>query len=282
MQILRSTFLKLSLVGLVTGLMACGGATSEQPASPAQAASSPTQVAAAQSPPADAPSRPAKVSGHPEWSPIMYRSGDAIDGAGPALVRMIFDDLGLAAEFPFAGTWDEVQAKARSGDVDLLVAAYKTTEREQYMSYSDAYTTDPVALFVKAGSEFDFANWDALIGKKGVGTVGDSYGQAFDDFIKEKLDVTIAQSSSEAFDMVAAGKADYFIYSLFAGEREIAAQNRTGQTVSLPQFVTEESFYITISKLSEYGKYLPEINRLIANYVDDGTVARLIDEYRNR
>src|SRR4051812_44014676 len=77
------------------------------------------------------------ASGHPEWPPIMARSGSVIDGAGPALVKKIFDDLGVAVEFPYTGTWDEVQAKARTGEVDILVAAYKTTEREGYMVYSD-------------------------------------------------------------------------------------------------------------------------------------------------
>src|SRR5687767_9805098 len=70
------------------------------------------------------------ASGHPEWPPIMFQSGSSIDGAGPALLRKIFDDLGVVVSFPHTGTWDEVQAKARSGDVDVLVAAYKTTERE--------------------------------------------------------------------------------------------------------------------------------------------------------
>ena len=67
----------------------------------------------------------------------MYRNGALIDGAGPALVKKIFDDLGVTVEFPQTGTWDEVQAKARTGEVDMLVAAYKTTEREGYMVYSD-------------------------------------------------------------------------------------------------------------------------------------------------
>ena len=53
------------------------------------------------------------ISGHPEWPPIMYRSGAVIDGAGPALVKKIFDDLQLRTAFPYSGTWDDVQAKAR-------------------------------------------------------------------------------------------------------------------------------------------------------------------------
>src|SRR5436190_11767868 len=85
--------------------------------------------------------REAVASGHPEWQPIMFKSGDMIDGAGPALVKQIFADNGLKVTVPYEGAWDQVQAKAKSGEVDVLVAAYKTTEREGYMVYSEPYTT---------------------------------------------------------------------------------------------------------------------------------------------
>src|SRR5438477_12707534 len=65
------------------------------------------------------------ASGHPEWPPIMFQNGAVIDGAGVALVKKIFDDIGVAVTFPYTGTWDQVQAKARTGEVDVLVAAYR-------------------------------------------------------------------------------------------------------------------------------------------------------------
>src|SRR5688500_12225158 len=83
----------------------------------------------------NSPARAVIASGHPEWPPIMFRNDAVIDGAGPALVRKIFDDLGFDASVPYTGTWDEVQAKAKTGEVDVLVAAYKTSERESYMVY---------------------------------------------------------------------------------------------------------------------------------------------------
>lgn len=221
----------------------------------------------------------AVASGHPEWAPIMFQNGDIIDGAGPALVKKIFADLELEVSVPYAGSWEEVQAKAKSGEVDILVAAYKTSEREAYMNYSDAYTVDPVAVFVKKGKEFTFDKNEDLVGKKGVGTEGDSYGQAFDDFSKEKLNLVRTKTSKEAFDLVASGQADYFIYSFYAGNKEIA-EDEIKDMVSLPKYVIEESFYITISKKSSYAKYLPEINKQIQKYKADGTINALIEQYK--
>src|SRR5262245_14790706 len=197
------------------------------------------------------------ASGHPEWPPIMYRNGSTIDGAGPALVKKIFDDLGVNVAFPYTGTWDEVQAKARSGEVDVLVAAYKTTEREGYMVYSVPYTTDPVAIFVARGKAFPFDNWDVLVGKKGIAMVGECYGKAFDVFAAARLALTRVTTSAEAFAMVSSGKGDYLLYSLYSGDDYLKKNGAVSQFESLPKFVNEENFYITISKKSPYASYLP-------------------------
>ncbi|HUR20029.1 MAG TPA: transporter substrate-binding domain-containing protein [Vicinamibacterales bacterium] len=223
------------------------------------------------------------ISGHPEWPPIMYRSGAVIDGAGPALVKKIFDDLKLRTAFPYSGTWDEVQAKARTGEVDVLVAAYKTTERLTYMLYSDPYTTDPVALYVAKGKAFAFdTNWNVLIGKKGVAMVGDSYGQQFDDFAAANLQLVRATTAAQAFDLIASGQADYFLYALYAGDDFLKKNGQASKFETLPKFVADENFYITISKKSPFVIYLDDINKAIAKYKADGTIAALIAQYKNK
>jgi len=134
------------------------------------------------------------ASGHPDWPPIMYQSEEnenEIIGAGPELALLILNELGLNMESRFVGPWDVVQEKAESGEIDLIVAAYKTPEREEYMDYSIPYTVDPVSIFVKRGESFPFDSWDELIDRIGVVTRGDSYGQEFDDFIAENLDVIV-------------------------------------------------------------------------------------------
>lgn len=228
----------------------------------------------------DSKLEPAVASGHPEWTPIMLQKDGMIVGAGPELVAKIFTDLGLEISFPARGTWDEVQVQARSGEVDILVAAYKTDERLNYMEYSDAYTTDPIAVFVKTGASFSFGNNEDLIGKRGVAMVGDSYGQRFDDFSAKSLGLTRVATNKEAFDMLAAGQADYFVYSLFAGEDYMKKQNLPGAFEALPTYVDEPNFYMTISKQSPYVKYMPKINELLAKYKADGTIDALIAKYK--
>jgi polar amino acid transport system substrate-binding protein len=222
------------------------------------------------------------VSGHPEWPPIMWREGEKIVGAGPQLVEKIAQDLGFKVESKYAGLWDEVQKKAKSGEVNMLAAAYKTSERETYMDYSDAFTTDPIAIFVKKGKKFNYAKWDNLIGKKGIATVGDSYGQEFDDYIKAKLTVERVNTVDEAFRALENNKADYFIYSLYGGEKVLNEKKMKEKFEVLSKYLAEENFYITVSKKSPLTKFLPQINSLIKKYKEDGTIEKLIKENKQK
>ena len=221
------------------------------------------------------------ASGHPEWAPIMSQSGDKIVGVGPELVEKIFNQLGIKVDSRFTGTWDVVQAKAKTGEVDVLVAAYKTDERETYMDYSGAYVKDPIAVFVSKENKFGYEKWDDLINKKGVAMIGDSYGQEFDDYIENKLDVMRVQTAKQAFDILTEKRADYFLYALYSGNSEIKKQNYADRIEALPKYIATENFYITISKKSPYAKYLPQVNELIAKYKEDGTIDALIKKYQD-
>ena len=162
-----------------------------------------------------------------------------------------------------------------------LVGAYKTAERQTWAEYSDPYTTDPVAVFVAKGRTFTFTTFDNLVGKRGVGTVGDSYGQAFDDFAASRLDLRRAETVEEAFDLVSSGQADYMVYSLYAGKDFLKKAAATARFETLPKFISEENFYIVVSKRSRYVGLLPRINAEIARRKADGTITALIAQFSN-
>jgi polar amino acid transport system substrate-binding protein len=224
----------------------------------------------------------AVVSGHPEWPPIMYRDGNSMNGAGIELVQRLANDLGFKIEAKYVGQWDEVQAKAKSGEVDILAAAYKTSERETYMLYSEAYAVDPIAVYVKKGADFNYARWSDLIGKKGVLTKADSYGQAFDDYIKDKLSTVRVNTVEEAFNMIKFGQADYFVYALYSGEKFLSEKRLTNEIEILPTYVGSEDFFLTISKKSPLTKYLPLINNNLKQYKADGTIESFIAKHRGK
>ncbi len=222
------------------------------------------------------------VSGHPEWAPIMYQEGDEIAGAGVELAEKVFKDLGMDIDSKFVGSWDEVQAKAKDGSIDIIVAAYKTPEREGYMNYSVPYTVDPVVLVVKKGKSFSYDKWDDLVGKKGLTTVGDSYGEEFDKFLADKIKPTVAKTPAEAFDLLEQGKADYFVYALYSAEGYIAKNKLSDKFEIMAKPVSTENFYLTVSKKSAVAGMMEKINNLIEKYKNDGTVDQLSEKKKQK
>lgn len=212
----------------------------------------------------------------------MWQSGDQLIGVGPDLVAKIFSELKVPFEIKPAGTWDQVLEKAKANQIDVLVAAYKTEARQQYLAYSVAYTVDPIALFVKKNSKLKYEKWSDLIGKKGIAMIGDSYGQEFDDYISANLKVGRVLTAKEAFDSLEKKSADYFVYALYSGQRYINQNGLQAEFIALPKEVTSENFYIAIAKKSTAAKYLPQINELIEKYKDDGTIDQLLEKYQSK
>jgi polar amino acid transport system substrate-binding protein len=220
------------------------------------------------------------VSGHTDWKPVMWEEKDSIIGIGPDVVEKVLQDLNIKNNIKYVGTWDVVQSKAKTGEIDVIVALYKTKEREDYLYYSVPYTTDPIAVFVKNNRGFSLEKGkDGLIGKKGVATIGDSYGQEIDNAITDKeLDVTRVNTPQEAFTLIEKEKYDYFLYSLYSGRKVISEES----FIQIKELgvISYQNFYIGISKKSFIADRIPEINNLLEKYKQDGTIENISLKYR--
>ena len=82
----------------------------------------------------------------------------------------------------------------------MIFGIYYNDKRATYLDYvQPAFTFDDVAIFVVKGKVFPLTGQDDLIGKKGVTNQGESYGNEFDAFMNDKLDVARANGIDAAF-----------------------------------------------------------------------------------
>ncbi len=199
------------------------------------------------------------VSGNPNAPPVVWEQYQELVGLGPDLVKSIFDDLDIPYEFKIFGSWQNVQQKIRSGEIDMLVYTDKNKDREPFLLYSDPYLSQPTVLLVKKGREFIFSSWDALIGKKGVGIIGESYGQPFDEFSREKLDMQYYQID-RALRALSLLEADYLLIDLYTALIYTGLLQGENAVSILDPAVTSQDFSFGIRKDSELANYLPQIN----------------------
>jgi polar amino acid transport system substrate-binding protein len=219
------------------------------------------------------------ITGHPEYAPIAWRDGDRIVGAAPTLVETIAAGLNVPVVSKYTGSWEDAQAAARDGAADIIFGIYYNDERATYLDYvQPPFMLDPVVAEVAAGKAFPFTGQDDLIGKKGVTNTGESYGQAFDAFIADRLTVTRTAGVDKAFDAVISGEADYVIVGLYPGITAAAQFGVTGKLDPLdPPLVTAEMF-IAFSKKSPCLGLMDAFSAAIAAKSADGSFAAMLGE----
>lgn len=226
---------------------------------------------------ATATAEPVLVSGNPKAPPIVWEKTGQLTGIGPQLVASFFEKEGIKYSIQPEGSWEEVQSKAKSGDIDMIVAAYDNRERRKYLDYSIPYIKSPVVIVVKKGDGFPLDSWDTLAGKKGVANTGESFGERFDTFIKEKLDVAFVRYE-RAFAMLADDRADYMIIDLYPSIIYAKMLNAEDKVEYLDKPVTRQNFHITIAKSSPYTNLVPKINAHIKLMQEKGEIDRMLQE----
>jgi polar amino acid transport system substrate-binding protein len=223
------------------------------------------------------------ATGHRYYPVIAYRDGDKIVGAAPTLVETIAKQINIPLESKYMGTWEEAQAAARDGKADMIFGLYYNDERATYLDYvQPAFTFDDVAIFVLKGKEFPFSDKNDLIGKKGVTNLGESYGNEFDAFMKEKLDVARAHGIDGAFKDLLDGKADYLIAGYYPGLAETAREGVEDKVAPLKQALLSQEMFVAFSKKSpcrslvdKFGQGILELttNDSFNHMMDDATTA---------
>lgn len=219
------------------------------------------------------------ATGHPDYPTIAFKDGDNIAGAAADLVGAMAKKLKVPLESKYMGSWEEAQAATRDGNADLIFGIYYNDARAGYLDYvRPAFMYDDVAIFVAKGKEFSFKGRNDLIGKKGITNEGESYGNEFDAFMEDKLEVARTNGMSEAFQELLAGKADYLIAGYHPGLAEAARSGLKGDVVPLDQALLTAEMFVAFSKKSPCRSLAPGFGQGILERTTDGSFRKMLKE----
>ncbi len=222
------------------------------------------------------------VSGHPNYPPITWKQNGTIIGVAAELVKTILTELQVPFVIKATGPWKRVQQNAKNGTVDIITSAYLNEERKQYMEFSIPFITDPSVIFVLKGKGFTLNRWEDLIGKQGTTTLGESYGDELDQFIKTNLKMDRVKTHVQNFKQLEKERVDYMLFPLYPG-LELAWQTGYADIVEiLPLVLHEANFYITFSKKSKFRYLLPQVNQIIQRLKSDGSIDKWFIHFKTR
>jgi polar amino acid transport system substrate-binding protein len=215
------------------------------------------------------------VSGNPYAPPVVWEENKKLAGVAPDLVSEIFTELSLPYSVRVLSDWERVQDAAKKGEIDLIVSAYRNEERSKYLNFSIPYLPEQTVIVVEKGREFNFSSWDALKGKRGVSGIGESYGQKFDRFSAENLDVSYYRLE-RAIETLNLGKADYLIIDLYTALIYARLLQGEESITILDPPVATENFHLAVTKDSPLNDHLGAIDEKLAEKIAAGKVNKLV------
>jgi polar amino acid transport system substrate-binding protein len=161
----------------------------------------------------------------------------------------------------------------------MIFGIYYNDERATYLDYvQPAFVFDPVVVFVNKDKKFPFTGQDDLIGKKGVTNQGESYGNDFDAFIKDKLTVARADGIDDAFKVLMAGDADYLIAGYYPGLAEAAKAGLKDDVVPLEPALLSAEMFVAFSKKSPCKSLAPQFGEGISALTTDGSFHKMLTD----
>lgn len=209
--------------------------------------------AAASAPPSLPACRHLVASGNPQYPPYLWRaaeSGERLVGANADMLAWLSKELGLPIEARYVGPWGRVQEEMRAGHIDLIAGAFFTLARTEYMDYfHPAFHETRSVVFVRSGSRLDYRRWTDLAPLQGGTVIGNSFGEEFDRFAREKLKVSQVASVETALLMLQKSRIDYLIYEDSPALAYLARMNIEGVRPLKPA-VASEPLYLTLSHRS--------------------------------
>ncbi|OMH26728.1 ABC transporter substrate-binding protein [Motiliproteus sp. MSK22-1] len=224
------------------------------------------------------------ATGNSEYPPYLWRESQdskVLFGANRIVMDEIGRRLGIPIELQHTGPWSRAQVEVKAGRIDLMAGAFYTIPRIQYMDYVyPAFLNTTSVVWGKKGRDFVFKSRDDLIPLRGVTVINNSFGQDFDNFAKEKLNIYTVASLEHAFKMVSFGRVDYALYERNPGLAYVKLL-KVADTVEVREpAISSEGLYLGISHKSKCntGALRGQLAKIVQEMIAEGFMQKALDQ----
>lgn len=231
------------------------------------------------------------ASGNPEYPPYLWpdpTDSSRLIGANAAFMERLSAKIGLPIEVRYVGSWARVQEEMKAGRIDLIAGAFLTQPRLEYMDYfTSTIATTRSVVVTRPDSKLDYRAWDDLKGFRGLTVVNNSFGEAFDRYAADNLDIEHVTRLENALQMLAGQRGDYLVYE-DAPVHAFAARAGIKDLREAPEPISNEALYLTFSHRSACntgelrGKIARALHELAAEAAMDGLLAEAIERWRTQ
>ncbi len=222
------------------------------------------------------------ATGNPEYTPYLWRDPtdeSRLIGANADLMQLLSKEIGLPIEVKYQGSWARVQEQAKNGRVDLIAGAFFTLPRLEYMDYFyPAFRSTRTVIWTPAKNTFSYKTWSDLKGRKGLTVINNSFGEAFDRYAKEFLQIDEVSQLEQAFRMLGVGRAQYIVYEEDPG-RALATKLGYDELKTSSVAVSNEGLHLTLAHQSpcNTGELRGRIAKALHKLTKDNVMKQLVE-----
>lgn len=185
-----------------------------------------------------------QYGGNPDYPPYHWcQDNHVLTGASVALLKQVMPaEVQLrAVVYP----WKRVLQMAEIGQLDIILPLRINAERARYLRFGKQPAFDnPIAVFTRRDSSLRYLSWESLKPYRGGVSLGDVFGEGFDEYLASQLQVETAPSMEANFKKLALKRIDYFVTGRYVG---LAYLKKTGlyrQIHDLPTPVSSSKIYL--------------------------------------
>lgn len=219
------------------------------------------------------------ANGLNNWFPFSYRDLDgSLKGIVPDILQEATHILNVPLSIRGDRTWQEILNDLASGEIDIVLGAYRTPERTANYLFTPALGKDELRIFTKYGQKFTFTGRSDLIGKTGAILAGSKYGAEFDRFAQEKLTLKQVPYSEGIAKALMAGTVDYGILGYIEGlsiQHDLGV-DKTIEPLDLP--LQKNEVFVLMNKNSPCANLFESLSQTITLLQKQGRI-RSITEY---
>lgn len=219
-------------------------------------------------------------SANANYPPFHWVQDGKLVGASIELTERIFAAMGVSAEARYVGPWNRVLRAAEQGQIDMIAALKITPEREAFLVFTQArFSVNPMAAFARADRPISYSGWSDLVGHTGLVARGDRFGEGFDEFLRDKLQVLSSNDMADGFANLQRGRGDYLVTSFFAGSAYLASTGLDSTIIALSPMVNYGAVHHGFVRRSPCARHVEAVSSKLRSYEEDGTTARLVIKY---
>ncbi|MCC5878275.1 MAG: amino acid ABC transporter substrate-binding protein [Idiomarina sp.] len=223
------------------------------------------------------------------WEPYQFVDiGEQVRGLDIEIAEATAQLMGCELEFSQA-TWVDLLHDMQSGDVDMLMGASKTSEREAYAYFSDGYREEQFVLFIREDNQRLFADMDlsaVLDQEMRIGIVdsyfyGDEFQSHYDSARERNGDTQFMNAMMGEFNLVRLldHDIDGFLEDRVVGQSLIRRKGLAEYITASDIELTADSVYVMFSKESTDQAMVEAFNQALAQLRDNGEYDAILARY---